>query len=172
MSTITQEEEKISTSKKQKITPFLWFDNNAQEAVLFYTSIFKNSKIISTSNYDETGPKQNEKVVLVTFELEGQTFTAINGGPHFTFSPAISFFINCEDQEEVDDLWAKLSNGGEEQQCGWLKDKYGISWQIVPKALFTLLNDPDKVKAKNVMNAMLKMVKIDVKALEEAYHQV
>lgn len=139
----------------QKITPFLWFDDQAEEAVNFYTSIFKNSKVVSMSRYGEGGPGPQGTVMTATFQLEGQEFMALNGGPHFTFSPAISFFINCATQEEVDELWEKLSSGGEEGQCGWLKDKYGLSWQIIPTILGELLQDKDAEKARRVMNAML-----------------
>lgn len=153
----------------QKITPFLWFDNNAEEAINFYISIFKNSKVLSISRYAE-GPMK-EKVLTAVFQLEGQQFMAIDGGPRFTFTEAISLFVNCETQEEVDALWDKLSAGGEIQMCGWLKDKYGLSWQIIPSVLGKLLNDPDPVKSKRVMDAMLQMKKIDVNALKQAYNQ-
>jgi predicted 3-demethylubiquinone-9 3-methyltransferase (glyoxalase superfamily) len=147
----------------QKITPFLWFDNQAEEAMNFYVSIFKNSKILSVS----LGP--SGKAFTVTCELDGQEITALNGGPEFKFSEAISFFVNCETQAEVDELWEKLSAGGEESQCGWLKDKYGLSWQIVPAALSKLLGDHDPAKAQRVMQAMLKMRKIDIAGLKQAY---
>jgi predicted 3-demethylubiquinone-9 3-methyltransferase (glyoxalase superfamily) len=153
----------------KKITPFLWFDDKAEEAAIFYTSIFKNSKIETLSRYGEAGPRQKGKVMSATFNLNGQEFIALNGGPVFTFSPAISFFVNCENQEEVDELWEKLSEGGEIEQCGWLKDKYGISWQIVPTILGELLNDKDSEKSSRVMNAMLQMKKIDIAALKQAY---
>ena len=155
----------------QKITPFLWFDANAEEAVNFYTSIFKDSKIVSVSRYGEAGPGQVGTVITSTFTLHGQEFMALNGGPHFKFTEAISFFVNCETQEEVDELWEKLSEGGEEGQCGWLKDKFGVSWQIVPTALGTLLGDEDAEKSKRVMEAMLQMHKIDVEKLKQAYEQ-
>jgi len=155
----------------QKITPFLWFDDQAEEAVTFYTSIFKNSKVVSVSRYGEGGPGPQGAVMTATFQLEGQEFTALNGGPHFTFSPAISFFVNCATQEEVDELWDKLSAGGEEGQCGWLKDKYGVSWQIVPTILGELLQDKDAEKARRVMNAMLQMRKIETEKLRQAYEQ-
>jgi predicted 3-demethylubiquinone-9 3-methyltransferase (glyoxalase superfamily) len=153
---------------QQKITPFLWFDNAAEEAARFYTSVFKHAKLEDPdrSPEDEAGPK--EAVTSVTFELEGQQFIALNGGPHFTFSPAISFFVRCEHQDEVDDLWEKLSAGGEKQQCGWLKDKFGVSWQIVPAVLGELLGDDDEAKASRVMSAMLKMEKLDIGRLQEA----
>ena len=149
----------------QKITPFLWFDNQAEEAANFYVSIFKNSKILGVSRYGEAGPGSAGTVLTVTFQLDGQEFTALNGGPHFTFSEAISLYVDCESQEEVDELWAKLTAGGEESMCGWLKDKYGLSWQIVPRILLELMQDKDPVKAKRVTEAMLQMRKIDIKTL-------
>jgi predicted 3-demethylubiquinone-9 3-methyltransferase (glyoxalase superfamily) len=155
----------------QKITPFLWFDGLAEEAMNFYVSIFKNSKVINVSRYGEGGPGPKGTVMSATFQLEGQQFMALNGGPLFTFTPAISLFVNCETQEEVDELWNKLSADGSEERCGWLKDKYGLSWQIIPTALGRLLGDKDPEKAKRVMMAMLKMDKIDVKKLQEAYDQ-
>jgi predicted 3-demethylubiquinone-9 3-methyltransferase (glyoxalase superfamily) len=155
----------------QKITPFLWFDDQAEEAVNFYTSIFKNSRIGSISRYGEEGPGGKGKVMTATFQLGGQEFMALNGGPVFTFSPAISFFVNCETQEEVDELWEKLSEEGEKGQCGWLKDKFGVSWQIVPTILGELLNDPDAEKASRVTKAMLQMNKLDIKILKQAYEQ-
>lgn len=153
----------------QKITPFLWFDGNAEEAMNFYTSIFKNSKIGSVTRYGDAGPGPKGSVMSATFQLEGQEFMALNGGPAFTFSPAISFFVNCETQEEVDAFWEKLSEGGEKLRCGWLKDKYGLSWQIIPTALGKMLHDKDAGKSKRVMEAMLKMDKIDIKRLKQAY---
>jgi predicted 3-demethylubiquinone-9 3-methyltransferase (glyoxalase superfamily) len=153
----------------QKITPFLWFDDQAEEAVNFYTSIFKNSRIGSISRYGEEGPGGKGKVMTATFQLDGQEFMALNGGPVFTFSPAVSFFVNCETQEEVDELWERLSEGGEKGQCGWLKDKFGVSWQIVPTILGELLNDPDAEKASRVTKAMLQMNKLDIKILKQAY---
>ena len=155
----------------QKITPFLWFDGKAEEAMNFYVSIFKNSKTGRITRYGETGPGPKGTVMSVTFRLDGQEFFALNGGPHFTFSPAISFFVNCETQEEVDELWEKLSEGGEKKQCGWLKDKYGLSWQIIPTALGKMLNDPDPQKSQRVMQAMLQMTKIDIAGLKQAYEQ-
>jgi len=155
----------------QKITPFLWFDNQAEEAMNFYTSIFKNSKIGNVTRYGEGGPGPKGTVITATFQLDGQEFMALNGGPQFTFTEAISFFVNCETQQEVDELWEKLSEGGEKSRCGWLKDKYGLSWQIVPTALGEMLNDPDPVKSKRVMEAMLQMDKIDIKTLKQAYEQ-
>lgn len=155
----------------QKITPFLWFDGKAEEAVNFYTSIFKNSKIGDIRRYGAAGPGPKGKVISASFELEGQEFIALNGGPQFTFSPAISFFVNCKTQKEVDELWEKLSTGGEKLQCGWLKDKYGVSWQIIPDALGKMLNDPDPQKSQRVMKAMMQMRKIDIEGLKQAYEQ-
>jgi len=155
----------------QKITPFLWFDDKAEEAMNFYLAIFKNSKAGHIyRNGDSAGG--SGKVMSVTFELDGQPFMAMNGGPHFTFSPAISMFVNCETQSEVDELWEKLSAGGEKSRCGWLKDKYGLSWQIIPSALGTLLHDKDPAKARRVMQAMMQMTKIDIKALQLAHEGV
>lgn len=155
----------------QKITPFLWFDSNAEEAINFYTSIFKNSKVISISRYGDAGPGPKGTVMAATFQLEGQQFMALNGGPHFRFTPAISLFVSCETQEEVDELWKKLSDGGEEQRCGWLQDKFGLSWQIIPSALGHMLNDKNPVRSQRVMEAMLKMDKINIKDLRKAYEQ-
>ena len=152
----------------QKIIPFMWFDNNAEEAVHFYLSVFQNSKILNISRYAEGGPQPAGSVVVASFELHGQEFMALNGGPMFKFTEAISFFVNCETQGEVDDLWEKLSAGGEKGRCGWLKDKYGMSWQIVPTALGGLMTDPDPAKAQRVTQAMMLMSKIDIKALENA----
>jgi len=153
----------------QKITPFLWFDGKAEEAANFYTAIFKNSKIGSVSRYGECGPGPKGSVMVVTFQLEGQEFMALNGGPLFTFTPAISFLVNCETQEEVDQLWEKLSEGGQKDRCGWLKDKYGVSWQIIPTALGKMMSDPDRAKSSRVMKAMLQMDKIDINTLKQAY---
>jgi len=155
----------------QKITPFLWFDSNAEEAVNFYLSIFKNSKITAVSRYGEAGPGPKDSVMAISFQLEGQDFSAINGGPYFTFSPAISFVVDCKTQTEVDWYWERLSEGGELEQCGWLKDKFGVTWQIVPSVLGELMSDPDPVKAKRVTEAMLKMVKLDIAALQQTYDQ-
>ncbi len=155
----------------QKITPFLWFDNNAEEAAEFYASIFPESKIVSTSRHGEAGPGPAETVMTVSFQLQGQEFTALNGGPQFKFTEAISFVVNCETQEEVDELWEKLSDGGEEGQCGWLKDRFGLSWQIVPSVLGELLNDPDPVRAQRAMQAMLQMRKLDIDRLKQAREQ-
>jgi predicted 3-demethylubiquinone-9 3-methyltransferase (glyoxalase superfamily) len=153
---------------RQKITTFLWFDKEAEEAAKFYTSIFEDSRIVTTTRYGDAGPGPKGSVMTVAFELEGQQFTALNGGPHFKFTEAISLVVNCETQKEVDDYWRKLGEGGQESQCGWLKDKYGLSWQIVPTALPRLLQDPDPQKAKRVVEAMLQMKKIDVARLEQA----
>ena len=157
----------------QKITPFLWFDNKAEEAVNFYVSVFKNSKITGITRYGDAGSevagRPKGTVMTIAFQLEGQEFVALNGGPVFTFSPAISFVVNCETQEEVDNLWEKLSEGGEIEQCGWLRDKYGVSWQIVPTILGEMLQDKDAEKSERVMKAMLQMKKIDIKGLRQAY---
>ena len=152
----------------QKITPFLWFDDNAEEAMNFYVSIFKNSRVVSINRYGEAGPGPAGTVMTATFELEGQEFTALNGGPHFKFTEAISFFVNCETQEEVDHFWEKLSAGGQEVQCGWLKDRFGV-WQVVPTVLGEMLQDKDREKSKRVMAAMLKMKRINIEALKKAY---
>jgi predicted 3-demethylubiquinone-9 3-methyltransferase (glyoxalase superfamily) len=153
----------------QKITTFLWFDSQAEEAANFYVSIFKNSKIISIARYGKAGPGPEGNVMTMEFQLDGQKFVALNGGPLFKFTEAISFVINCETQHEVDEYWEKLSAGGEESRCGWLKDKYGLSWQIVPTILTELLKDKDPEKAKRVMEAMLKMRKIVIEDLKGAY---
>jgi predicted 3-demethylubiquinone-9 3-methyltransferase (glyoxalase superfamily) len=158
-------------ASKQKITPFLWFDNRAEEAVNFYVSIFKHSRVIGISRYGEAGPGPKGTVMTATFELEGQEFMALNGGPEFKFTEAISFFVNCETQAEIDELWEKLSAGGEKGPCGWLKDRYGVSWQIVPTALGEMLSDPDPEKSKRVTQAMLQMKKLDINALRQAYEQ-
>jgi predicted 3-demethylubiquinone-9 3-methyltransferase (glyoxalase superfamily) len=155
----------------QKITPFLWFDGAAEEAAKHYTSIFQNSKILSVSRYGDAGPGPKGAVMTVTFQLEGQQFIALNGGPQYKFTPAISLLVNCDRQEEVDELWSKLTAGGHEVQCGWLTDKFGISWQIIPSALFKLMHDPDPRKSKRVMEAMFQMKKIDIVGLERAYAQ-
>lgn len=155
----------------QRITPFLWFDDQAEEAMNFYVSIFKNSKVGRVTRYGEAGPGPKGSVMSATFKLEGQEFMALNGGPHFSFTPAISFFVNCETQEEVDELWKKLSAGGKTERCGWLKDKYGLSWQIIPSALGRLMGDNNAAKAQSVMKAMLEMDKIDIARLQQAYDQ-
>lgn len=154
-----------------KITPFLWFDNQAEEAINFYVSIFKNSRVLSMSRYGEAGPGPAGSVMSATFELEGQQFMALNGGPHHKFTEAISLYVDCKTQAEVDELWAKLSEGGEEGPCGWLKDKFGLSWQVIPSALGQLLNDPEPAKSQRVMQAMLKMSKIDIQTLQDAYKE-
>ena len=161
----------MSSVSMQKITPFLWFDGRAEEAMNFYCSIFKNSKAGAVTRCGEAGPGPKGSVMSATFELEGQTFMALNGGPHFTFSPAISFFVSCRTQAEVDELWDKLSAGGEKQRCGWLKDKFGVSWQIIPTALGELLQHEDGAKSKRVMQAMLAMSKLDIAGLERAAEQ-
>lgn len=155
----------------QKITPFLWFDNQAEAAMNFYVSIFKNSKVLSVNRYGEGAPAPEGTVMTANFQLDGQEFTALNGGPAFKFSPAISFVVHCETQAEVDEYWEKLSAGGKENQCAWLEDKFGVSWQIVPHALIELLSDPDPVKAGRVMQAMMQMTKINIAALQQAYGQ-
>lgn len=153
----------------QKITPFLWFDNQAEEAMGFYTSIFKDSKVNSIKRYENAGPSGNETVVTGSFQLAGQQFMALNGGTMFKFTPAISLYVDCKDQEEVDYYWEKLLQGGEPMQCGWLTDKFGVSWQIVPSILDELLDDPDPEKSGRAMEAMLKMVKLDIEALKKAH---
>ena len=153
----------------QKITPFLWFDDKAEEAMNFYISIFKNSHALTITRYGECGPGPKGTVMTAHFSLDGQEFIALNGGPEFNFTPAISFVVNCDTQAEVDELWTKLSAGGKEVQCGWLQDKYGVSWQIVPRILGELLSDPDEAKAQRVMQAMLQMIKIDIEGLRRAY---
>ena len=161
----------------QKLTPYLWFDDKAEEAAEFYVSVFNGprpgshgdeSKVLGVTRYGEAGPGEPGTAMTVSFVLEGLEFTALNAGPHFQFSEAISFHVSCETQDEVDYLWKALTDGGEESQCGWLKDRYGLSWQIIPTALHQLLSDPDPAKAQRVMQAMLQMQKIDVAALEEA----
>jgi predicted 3-demethylubiquinone-9 3-methyltransferase (glyoxalase superfamily) len=160
-----------TNSTGQKITPFLWFDDKAEEAANLYVSIFKNSEIGSIARYGPEGPRPEGTVMTVTFRLDGLEFIALNGGPEFKFTEAISFFVNCETQEEVDELWEKLSEGGEKGQCGWLKDRYGVSWQIVPTVLGEMLQDKDPERAKRVVNAMLQMGKIDIRTLKQAYEQ-
>jgi predicted 3-demethylubiquinone-9 3-methyltransferase (glyoxalase superfamily) len=153
----------------QKITPFLWFDSQAEEAARFYVSVFANSRILKLVRYGEAGPGPAGSVMTVVFELNGVQFTALNGGPLFRFSEAVSFVINCQSQAEVDTLWEKLCAGGKPDRCGWLKDRYGLSWQVVPTVLPVLLGDPDPVKAQRTMAAMLKMDKLDIAALEKAH---
>jgi predicted 3-demethylubiquinone-9 3-methyltransferase (glyoxalase superfamily) len=152
----------------QKITPFLWFDDKAEEAMNFYVSIFKNSKVGRVSRI-KGAPGPQASVLTATFQLEGQEFMALNGGPQFSFTPAISFYVDCETQEEVDYLWERLSEGGKIDMCGWLRDKFGVSWQIIPSTLGRMLSDPDPVKSKRVMQAMLQMKKLDIKTLQQAY---
>jgi len=158
----------------QKITPFLWFNDQAEEAVNFYTSIFKNSKVLKVARYGEAGERASgrpkDSVMTIEFELDGQKFVALNGGPHFKFNEAISFVVNCKTQVEVDRFWKKLSAGGKEIECGWLKDRYGVSWQIVPAILSELLCDRDSEKAQRVMQALLRMKKLDIKKLKQAYN--
>lgn len=160
------------SSKKQKITTYLWFDANAEEAMNFYVSIFKNSKILDVTRYGDAGPGPKGTVMCGTFQLEGQQFMALNDGPHFKFTEAISLFVDCGTQEEVDDLWQKLTaGGGAPSQCGWLKDRFGLSWQIIPSALLELLADKDAERSRRVMEAMLQMTKIDIDKLRQAYEQ-
>jgi len=160
-----------NATRIQKITPSLWFDKNAEEAITFYVSLFKNSKIEAVTYYGEPGPGPKGTVMTVAFQLEGQSFLAINGGPQFTFTPAISFMVNCETQQEVDTLWEKLCEGGEEVNCGWLKDKYGLSWQIVPTVLGQMMQDKNPAKVQGVTEAMFRMKKLDIRLLQEAYER-
>jgi len=153
----------------QKITPFLWFDDQAEEAVNFYISVFRNARLGKVTRYGEAGPGPAGSVMVASFEIEGMAFTALNGGPNFKFTPAVSFVIDCQSQEEVDHFWNRLSEGGRTDQCGWLQDKFGLSWQVVPTVLVELLGDPDPAKAQRVMGAMLQMTKIDIARLREAY---
>jgi predicted 3-demethylubiquinone-9 3-methyltransferase (glyoxalase superfamily) len=157
------------TIRKQKITPFLWFDGKAEEAAKFYVSLFKNSKIVKLTRYGEAGPGQKGAVMSAIFRIEGQEFYALNGGPAFVFSPAISFFVDCETQKEVDELWEKLSAGGKKNRCGWLDDRFGVTWQIVPSVLGRYLQDKDPAKANRVMKAMMQMDKLDIRRLKQAY---
>jgi predicted 3-demethylubiquinone-9 3-methyltransferase (glyoxalase superfamily) len=152
----------------QKITPFLWFDNQAEEAIDFYISVFKNGRLLSVTRNGEGGPGPSEAVLTASFELEGQQFIALNGGPHFKFNEAVSFVVNCETQGDVDYYWDKLSTGGQESQCGWLKDKFGLSWQVVPTILPSLLQNKDPEKAKRTMEALMKMKKLDIATLKQA----
>ena len=153
-----------------KITPFLWFDGKAEEAMNFYVSIFKNAKVLNVTRRGEASPGANGTVMSATFELDGQRFIALNGGPMFSFTPAISFFVDCETQQEVDELWEKLSEGGQKQRCGWLKDKYGVAWQIIPTVLIEMLQDKDAERSQRAMKALFQMKKIDVARLQEAYN--
>ena len=155
----------------QKITPFLWFDHQAEEAARFYTSVFRNSRIEAVTRYGESGPGPKGSVMTVAFELDGQKFTALNGGPAFKFTEAVSFVVHCETQQEVDQMWEKLSAGGQEVECGWVKDKYGLSWQIVPNVLFEMLQDKDAERKERVMKAMLQMKKLDIAELQQAAAQ-
>jgi predicted 3-demethylubiquinone-9 3-methyltransferase (glyoxalase superfamily) len=155
----------------QRITPFLWFDSNAEEAANFYVSVFPNSEITEVSRYGEAGPRAAGSVMVVSFRLDGQEFLALNGGPEFTFNEAVSFSIACANQEEVDYYWDKLTEGGQEVQCGWLKDRYGLAWQVVPEGMLELLNDPDKARSDRAMRAMLGMKKLDLAALQGAADQ-
>jgi predicted 3-demethylubiquinone-9 3-methyltransferase (glyoxalase superfamily) len=158
----------MERTNMQKITPFLWFDGKAEEAANFYVSIFKNSRIGTVNRYGDHGPGPKGTVMIATFQIEGQEFIALNGGPAFKFSPAVSFVVNCETQHEVDEYWDKLSQGGTTQQCGWLQDKFGVSWQIVPTAIAKLMSGPDREKTSRVMGALMKMTKIEIKGLEQA----
>ena len=157
------------TVAKQKITPFLWFDGKAEEAANFYVSVFKNSKVVQLTRYGDAGPGPKGTVMSAIFQLEGQRFYALNAGPQFKFSPAISLFVDCETQQEVDELWEKLSAGGKTNRCGWLDDKFGLTWQIIPTTLGRLLQDKDAAKANRVMKAMMQMDKIDIARLQQAY---
>jgi len=172
-SALSRLNQNMTTKITQRITPFLWFDDKAEEAAKFYASIFKNSKVGKITRYDEEAAKPTgrpaDSVMTVEFDLEGQQFVALNGGPMFKFTEAISFVVNCETQEEVDYYWSKLSAGGEESRCGWLRDKFGLSWQVVPVVLIEMLADQDTAKAKRVMRAMLQMDKIDIPTLKKAY---
>jgi len=159
-----------AVSSSQKIIPFLWFDDKAEEAANFYTSVFQNSKVTNISRYGDAAPGPRGSVMSVTFTLNDVEFIALNGGPVYHFTPAVSFFVRCETQQEVDELWNQLLKGGKPQQCGWLTDKFGLSWQIIPDKLGELLSAPDRKKAAGVMQAMMKMTKIDIQALEEAYN--
>jgi predicted 3-demethylubiquinone-9 3-methyltransferase (glyoxalase superfamily) len=156
-------------ASRQKIKTFLWFDKDAEEAAKFYTSLFKNSRITAVVRYDDAGPGPKGSAMTVAFELEGQEFLALNGGPQFKFTEAISLLVTCDSQQEIDELWSKLTAGGQESQCGWLKDRYGLSWQIVPSALPQLLQDADPAKSARVMQAMLQMKKMDLARLERAH---
>jgi predicted 3-demethylubiquinone-9 3-methyltransferase (glyoxalase superfamily) len=154
---------------EQKITPCLWFDGNAEEAVNFYVSTFKNSRVLKTSYYGDAGPMPKGTVLTITFELEGQGFMALNGGPEFTFNEAISLMVSCATQAEVDELWTRLGEGGKEIQCGWIKDRYGLAWQIVPSILIELITDKDPAKSDRVLKALMGMVKLDIDRLKQAY---
>ena len=155
----------------QKIVPFLWFNDQAEEAMKFYVSIFKNSMVVSVTRYGDAGPGPKGTVMMATFQLEGQHFYALNGGPQFSFTPAISLYVNCETQEEIDELWKKLSEGGEPNECGWLQDKYGLSWQIIPTILGKMMQDKDPTKSQRVLKALLQMKKLDIARLKQAYEK-
>lgn len=152
-----------------RITPMLWFDHQAEEAAQFYTSIFRNSRITGLSRYGDAGPGPKGSIMVVSFELDGQPFTALNGGPHFKFTEAVSFVVNCANQQEVDHYWDRLLEGGAPQQCGWLKDRFGLSWQVVPTAVIDMLSDPDTVKSQRAMQAVMQMIKIDIAQVRNAY---
>lgn len=154
--------------RTQKITTFLWFDNNAEEAVNFYTSIFKNSRILNSARYGDAGPGPKGTIMTISFQLDGQEFTALNGGPQFKFTEAVSQVVHCDTQQEIDYFWEKLSEGGEKVECGWLRDKFGLSWQVVPDVLLELIGDSDQEKSQRVMKAMMKMKKLDIKGLQQA----
>jgi len=174
MSTQSASTKRVDTTKvsEQRIVPYLWFDGDAEEAINFYVALFPDSKILNISRYKDAGPEGKETVTTASFLLSGQEFMALNGGPKFKFSEAVSFYVKCESQAEVDELWNKiLANGGKEQRCGWIKDRFGLSWQIIPNILGELLQDKDPQKSRRVMNAMLQMVKIDINGLEQAYEQ-
>jgi predicted 3-demethylubiquinone-9 3-methyltransferase (glyoxalase superfamily) len=155
----------------QKITTFLWFDDKAEEAAKFYASVFRDSKILETRYYNEAGPRPKGTVLTVTFELFGREFVALNGGPHYQFTPAVSFFVGCESQEELDNYWNALAEGGKPLQCGWITDRYGVTWQIVPKVLMEMMSDKDATRSARVMRAMFQMVKLDIAALKQAYDE-
>ena len=154
-----------------RITPMLWFDHQAEEAAQFYTSIFRNSRITGLSRYGDAGPGPKGSIMVVSFELDGQPFTALNGGPHFKFTEAVSFVVNCANQQEVDHYWDRLLEGGAPQQCGWLKDRFGLSWQVVPTAVIDMLSDPDTVKSQRAMQAVMQMIKIDIAQVRDAYER-
>jgi predicted 3-demethylubiquinone-9 3-methyltransferase (glyoxalase superfamily) len=162
----------MAVKPAQAITPFLWFDGKAEEAANFYVSIFKNSRVLGITRYGDGGPGPRGSVMTVSFVLDGQQFTALNGGPNFQFTPALSFVINCEGQADVDEFWAKFTAGGSEGQCGWVTDRFGVSWQVVPTGLMDLLKEPDPQKSKQVMQALMQMKKLDVAALQAARDQV
>jgi predicted 3-demethylubiquinone-9 3-methyltransferase (glyoxalase superfamily) len=167
--TVVRSDENTEVVMQQKIVPFLWFDDEAEEAMSFYASIFKDSEIVDVTRYGEAGPGKPGTVMVGTFKIAGQEFMALNGGPLFKFNESISFHVTCESQEEVDDFWEKLTDGGEESQCGWLKDKFGVSWQIVPTALGEMLSDPDPERSRRAMEAMLQMKKIDIATMRRAF---